>query len=89
MYSNISLFASSLVCGGDIASLALGGKNTRKQIETDANDLAGAAKRDADSMVENSKKMDSDNVQKYEKAAEKIKQKDNTAYDDWLNDQLD
>ncbi len=66
-----------------------GGKNSAEVVKSDSGDLAGAASRDADVMVDNAKKMDPENVKVYEEAGDKIKQKDNAAYDDWLNDRLD
>lgn len=66
-----------------------GGKNTASQQASDAGDLAGAASRDADAMVENARKLDPDNVSVYEDAASSIKNKDNAAYDKILEDQLD
>jgi filamentous hemagglutinin len=66
-----------------------GSKNTPERIKTDACDLSAATCRDADAMVENTKKLDPGNLDKAKKAAEKIKTKTNKDYDDFLKKQLE
>ena len=60
------------------------GKNSTAKIAADSKDLAGAASRDADAMVENARRLDPDNVETYQKAADQIKAKTNEDYDNHL-----
>ena len=66
-----------------------GGKNTPERIDADACDLAGAACRDADDMVENVRRLDSDNVEAAQEAADDIKSMTNDDYDNWIRTQID
>jgi hypothetical protein len=76
---------------GDVhrAGPTYGGKNTKELYKSDACDLAGAACRDADAMVDNAKRLDPNNVDKYKNASEEMKSMSNQDYDDWINTQLD
>jgi len=62
-----------------------GGKNA-KLIQSDKNDLAGAATRDADAMVRNASELAPEHVESLESAASQIKSMTNDDYDDLLDD---
>jgi uncharacterized Zn-binding protein involved in type VI secretion len=68
-----------------------GGKNTSELSTSDAGDLAGATRRDADAMVDNARRLDPNNLSTYERAGQQMKDgaSDNAAIDDWLRSQLD
>ena len=61
-----------------------GHKNTPAQIQSDANDLSGAAARDANAMVTNSTTMDPANTANYQDAANRITSKTNDDHDNFL-----
>jgi len=64
-----------------------GSKNSETQIESDAEDLQGAAKRDAKAMEDaEGKEMDPECLEKYKKAADKITKRTNAEYDKALTD---
>jgi hypothetical protein len=64
-----------------------GSKNSETQIENDAEDLQGAAKRDAKAMEDaEGKEMDPECFEKYKKAADKITKRTNAEYDKALTD---
>jgi filamentous hemagglutinin len=66
-----------------------GGKNTPALISSDKADLASAALRDADAMVENARRLAPEHAQVLEESASAIKQRSNAEYDQWLRRQLD
>jgi hypothetical protein len=71
------------------ASPTYGGRNANL-IEDDANDLAGAAKRDTDDMIgEIDDYADKECAKAYKQAAKEIKKKTNDDYDDFLQNILD
>jgi hypothetical protein len=66
-----------------------GGRNTEELVEEDADDLAGAAKRDTKDMLkEIDEHADSDCVKAYRKAAREINAKTNDDYDAFLRECL-
>ncbi|MDQ2746659.1 MAG: PAAR domain-containing protein [Acidobacteriota bacterium] len=61
-----------------------GGKNTPALQSSDASDLAGAARRDASTMVDNARQLDPDNLPTYQQSANEMTTMTNEQYDDWL-----
>jgi uncharacterized Zn-binding protein involved in type VI secretion len=66
-----------------------GGKNTPALRSSDASDLARAARRDADAMVANGRRLDPNNLPTYENAAGRMTTMTNEQYDAWLRGLLD
>lgn len=58
-------------------------------INSDRADLAAAASRDADAMVENARQLTPEHTQALEESASMIKQRTNAEYDQWLLNQID
>ena len=66
-----------------------GGKNTPALINSDKADLASAASRDSDAMVENARRLTPKHAQVLDESAITIKQRTNAEYDQWLLRRLD
>ena len=71
------------------AGPTFGGRNTRAQVDSDSRDLAGAAGRDADAMVENARRVAPEHTRSLEDASQRIKKTTNDEFDNWLLRQLD
>jgi hypothetical protein len=66
-----------------------GGKNTAALINSDKSDLASAAARDANAMVENARILSPEHAQVLEESSGIVKQRTNAEYDKWLLRQFD